>query len=72
MSFYNDQDAADWRYIEPAEMWYRGVNQFDIRPEDSREDFVKKGYWIKMDTPTAVVLSLKGCQFLNSWTQSRI
>jgi hypothetical protein len=51
-------------------MWYREVKPQDIRPEDSIEDFVKKGYWIKLNTPTHLNLAEKSVRLLDSWTQS--
>lgn len=70
MSYYSEPDADNWRYLEPAEMWYREVKPQDIRPEDSIEDFVKKGYWIKLNTPTHLNLAEKSVRLLDSWTQS--
>jgi len=65
------QDAANIKYLEPTEMWFRGVTEQDLRSEDVEKDYMKGGYWIRLNTPTHYNVAVKQCQLLDSWTQSR-
>jgi len=53
----------EWYYISAFDQRANNVNDYDIKPEHSRYDRVRQGYWIQVPSSTATVLALKGCLF---------
>ena len=66
------QDREGWKYVEANELYYRGVSWHDVRDQDVEHDYVKRGVWVDLTSPTATIMALKGVRFLDSWTQARI
>jgi hypothetical protein len=72
MSLYNNyQDRPGWAYVEANELYYRNVHHTEVDERHIEHDYLHKGLWVDLSTPTATLLSLKGCRFLNTKLQSR-
>jgi hypothetical protein len=57
-------------HTEVKEVWCSGtmihinnISYKDMRENECRYDHLRYGYWIKVPSPTATMLALKGCIF---------
>jgi hypothetical protein len=64
-------DFEDKLYVESSELWYRGVHNHEVREQDVQHDYTRPGMWVNRNSPTAVIMSLKGVNFLTTHLQVR-
>ena len=71
MSYNGYQDRPGWAYVEANELYYRGVTHLEVRDQDVEHDYTDRGVWVDLASPTATLLSLKGCLMLPTKLQMR-
>ena len=53
-------DDQDWYWVAEHRLWYYGVPEHALRPNEHLHDITMAGVWIKPDTITELTLKLHG------------
>lgn len=64
-------DNPLWRYVEPEELWHRNIDTRTLVESDVEYDYEKRGYWVRLGTPTCDRIISEGCNLLASQRFSR-
>ena len=58
---------VNWVYLQDIEIWKNNVRHQDLKSFDVQYDTIKHGYWVRSNSPTQIILALKGCRFGQLW-----